>query len=445
MRTSRFIRYIGISVLSILLASCLSTAPKLGGGSGSTVTGAAAGSSSSNNNSQLEGCDKTLGTLTIFEDRSLPWWNYYYKTYRHLGSTVPVIRTMIQQSNCFVIVERGAAMKAMQRERQLMQSGDLRSNSNFGKGQLAAADYTLSPSVNFKETTMGKVSGAARNLLPGSWFSSGSVGAKSNEAETTLLMIDNRSGVQVSSSIGSAKNFDFSFSGYSWGGRGSGGASGYAKSAEGKVIIAAFADSYNQMVKALRNYKPQRVEGGLGTGGALKVDGAKNAKPKSRPKPKPQSRTTTPRQAVHVASNSSVNVRGTGSSNVYIDEYDENALNDYYKALKKAVGNLSKFSAMTPQQVQAIGQYNDSGIDLWTLLWSADFSGEFETSKIELESWPLDARQKGWKILGKRIKKYNKLFYKHRKSILSSEGVTKNVRARLEGIELVTEKSLFAE
>jgi hypothetical protein len=39
------------------------------------------------------------------------------------------------------------------------------------------------------------------------------------------------------------------------------------------VITAAFADSFNQMVRSLRNYKAQTVKGGLGTGGRLGVDG----------------------------------------------------------------------------------------------------------------------------------------------------------------------------
>jgi hypothetical protein len=34
----------------------------------------------------------------------------------------------------------------------------------------------------------------------------------------------------------------------------------------------AFLDSYNQMVKSLRNYQAQSVEGGLGTGGTLKTN-----------------------------------------------------------------------------------------------------------------------------------------------------------------------------
>jgi hypothetical protein len=43
------------------------------------------------------------------------------------------------------------------------------------------------------------------------------------------------------------------------------------KPPEGKTIAAAFADLYNNMVRALRNYKAQNVEGGLGEGGKLKI------------------------------------------------------------------------------------------------------------------------------------------------------------------------------
>jgi hypothetical protein len=70
-----------------------------------------------------------------------------------------------------------------------------------------------------QQSNMGRIGGFARRLLPAGVPGLGyaSVGAKSNEASTTLLMIDNHSGIQVSSSTGSAKNFDFSIFGSSWG------------------------------------------------------------------------------------------------------------------------------------------------------------------------------------------------------------------------------------
>jgi hypothetical protein len=98
-------------------------------------------------------------------------------------------------------------------------------------------------------------------------------GLKANEASTTLLLIDNRSGVQLAAAEGSAKNFDFSLFGGGYGSGLFGGAAGYSSTPEGKILIAAFMDSYNKLVVATRNYKAQTVKGGLGTGGRLGVSG----------------------------------------------------------------------------------------------------------------------------------------------------------------------------
>lgn len=259
----------GAAVLS--LSGCLATSPTLGGGS-NTVSGAAGGSTAANANSNLERCDESLGTLAVVEDQSAPWWGYYSR-YK-LGSTVPVLRMMIQQSNCFVVVERGRAMNNMMQERALERSGEVRQGSNFGQGQMVAADYTMSPSVNFsqKGTEGGRLGLGGLGML-GSVVGAAAGSFKANEASTTLLMIDNRSGVQLAAAEGSAKNFDFGLSGWGWTGGLVGSASGYANTPEGKIVTAAFVDSYNQLVKAVRNYKAQTVRGGLGTGGRLGVQG----------------------------------------------------------------------------------------------------------------------------------------------------------------------------
>jgi curli biogenesis system outer membrane secretion channel CsgG len=247
--------------------------PKLGGSSGQTTTGAAGGATAEGESSQLERCSEPMGTLSVDEDQSAPWWYDYYRRYPKLGSTTPVLRMMIQQSNCFVVVERGRSMNNMMGERALQQSGEMRSGSNFGKGQMVAADYTMSPSIQFSQKGTGGLGAAVGGLLGGAGRAIGALagGLSSNEAATTLLLIDNRSGVQISSAVGSAKNFDFKFFGGLFGGRGGGGLGGYTNTPEGKVLTAAFADSYNQMVTALRNYRAQEVKGGLGKGGTLKV------------------------------------------------------------------------------------------------------------------------------------------------------------------------------
>jgi curli biogenesis system outer membrane secretion channel CsgG len=260
-------------VLTLLIAlaqmECGATEPVLGGAS-STATGAAGGATAAGASGQLERCDESLGTLAVVEDQSAPWY-YDLRQYK-LGSTVPVLRMMIQQSNCFVVVERGRALNNMMQERTLEQSGEIREGSNFGKGQMVAADYTVSPSITFSKKGTSGLGGAFGGLL-GSVVGAVAGGLKSNEASTTLLLIDNRSGVQLAAAEGSAKNYDFALFGGVFGSEAGGSLGGYTNTPEGKILTAAFMDSYNKMVRAVRNYKAQTVKGGLGTGGRLGVQG----------------------------------------------------------------------------------------------------------------------------------------------------------------------------
>jgi hypothetical protein len=262
---------LGVALAASMLVGC-STAPTMGDNKG-TVSGAAGGGSTEGENSQLEHCPETLGTLAIEEDTNAPW--YYQLRDHQLGSTVPVLRLMIQQSNCFVIVERGKSMNNMMRERELARGDESRAGSNFQKGQMVAADYTMSPAIQFSGKTGGGSAFGGGGALGVFGALAGSVGR--NEASTTLLLIDNRSGVQIAAAEGTAKNFDFGMLGAAFGGGGFGGGGGYSKTPQGKVVVAAFADSFNQMVKALRNYKAQTVKGGLGTGGRLGVQGGDTA------------------------------------------------------------------------------------------------------------------------------------------------------------------------
>ena len=235
-----------------------------------TATGSTAGSSSQNANSALERCDSTLGTLAVVEDTSANWYQYLRNDWK-LGPTTPVLKMLAQQSGCFVVVERGRAMGNIMEERALEDSGELRKGSNFQKGQMVAADYSLNPSITFSNMDAGRIGSALGGVF-------GTVGAviggslSSKEASTILTLIDNRSSVQIAASEGSAKNIDFgALGGLLAGGFGAAGG-GYSNTSEGKVLVAAFTDSFNNMVIALRSYKAQEVKGGLGTGGTLKVN-----------------------------------------------------------------------------------------------------------------------------------------------------------------------------
>ncbi len=261
-----------IGSAALILPGYAGTEPKLGGG-GSVATGSAGGSEGQDVSSQLEKCDESLGTMAVVEDQGAPW--YHQLSQHKLGSTIPVLRILVQQSNCFVVVERGRAMNNMMQERALAESGEMREGSQLQRGQMVAADYTMSPNITFSQKGTSGIKGALGSLFGSAGRAVGMLagGLKANEASTTLLLIDNRSGVQLAAAEGSAKNFDFSLFGGGYGSGLFGGAAGYSSTPEGKILIAAFMDSYNKLVVATRNYKAQTVKGGLGTGGRLGVSG----------------------------------------------------------------------------------------------------------------------------------------------------------------------------
>jgi len=275
----RLARMAALAAVASFLAGCLATTPGSGGGSMTAAQGAAAGGSAEGANSSLEKCSETLGTIRIEENTNASWYGYYNSRYR-TGSTVPVLRLLVQQSNCFVVVERTRAGQAnMANERALMRGDEGRAGSNMGGGQMVAADYSMAPEIMLSDQggtqARGVVGGLGRMLGGIGGVALGAVGGSvsSNEAGTVLLLVDVRSGVQVSAAEGYAKNTDFGVFGSLFGGGGAGAASAFTRTPEGKVILAAFVDSYNKMVVALRSYKAQTVKGGLGTGGRLGVQG----------------------------------------------------------------------------------------------------------------------------------------------------------------------------
>ena len=182
---------------AILIAASVSaqvTGTKQGKG-GSVVQGSA-GTNGSSGDKGLEHCDKPMGALAVVEPQDIVLADL--SRYR-LSSLSGLIRMMVQQSNCFIVVERGAGMQNLMQERQLASSGQLRSNSNMGGGQMVTADFVLTPSVVFSENNAGGVGGAVGGLFGSKGAAIGAIagGLKFKEAQTSMLVADARSGVQV--------------------------------------------------------------------------------------------------------------------------------------------------------------------------------------------------------------------------------------------------------
>ena len=219
---------------------------------GATQIQGAAGTSGSVGDHGQQKCDKPMGAVAVVEPQDV----IIASLSRYgLQSPTSLIRLMIQQSNCFIVVERGVGMQNLAQERQLASSGALRQGSNIGGGQMVGADYVLTPQVIFSESDAGGIGGAVGGLLSRRNPLLGSVagGLKFKEAQTSMLLADSRSGVQVAAAEGSTRKADLALGGALFGRGGAGALGGYANTNEGKIIAAAMLDNYNKIVMAVRN------------------------------------------------------------------------------------------------------------------------------------------------------------------------------------------------
>jgi hypothetical protein len=236
------------------------------------VTGAAGGGTSVGADANLQRCPEPLGTIAVDDGREQSWFGPF--TQRTQITTIePMVRLVIQQSNCFVITAMGnnrleGRMRGMVGD--MRNSGEFRAGSNMQRGQRVAADYFLEPAILFSNVDTGGLGAGV-----GGWggLAVGLLGAAMSQSSTsvTMSLFDIRSGVQVAASEGSstATNFGAVMGGF--GATAGGVLGGYQRTPAGQATVAAFVDSYNKMVVAVRNYRAQEVRGGLGTGGQLRV------------------------------------------------------------------------------------------------------------------------------------------------------------------------------
>jgi curli biogenesis system outer membrane secretion channel CsgG len=199
-------------------------------------------------------CAKSLGSISVFEpEGGTDWW-----TGQQLPAPSKLIKVFIAKSHCFTLVDRGAGMVAAQYERELAAGGDLRLQSNMGKGQLKAADYVMVPDLISQNSNAsgsaiggllgGLVGGNAGALLAG-------INLRSKTADVVLTVTDVRSSEQVAMSEGSSRKTDLGWGGggglFAGGGFGAMGAGGYANTEIGQVITLAYLEAYTGVVRQL--------------------------------------------------------------------------------------------------------------------------------------------------------------------------------------------------
>ena len=111
----------------------------------STLTGGTAPSGEAPDT--LPQCTSPVATVTLVEQPIEDLVEH------GLSSPLPLLRLMAQQSKCLTVVERGRGFSQAEHEYELARKGLLNPQSGMGKGQMIAADFAISPSVEFFESS----------------------------------------------------------------------------------------------------------------------------------------------------------------------------------------------------------------------------------------------------------------------------------------------------
>ena len=219
------------------------------------TTSALAAEASSGRKAQEKGtaeipiCGKRLGTAAVVEPDN-NWWQSL-----GLGSPEAIIKVFIMKSGCFGLVDRGKGLASRAVERALADSGELQANSNIGKRQVKAADYSIVPDLVTKNANSGgnAIGGMLGGLMGGTFGAiAGGIIIKKKEANVTLTLVNMRTTEMELLTEGYARKSDLSFGGggggFFGGGFGAVGGGGYQDTDIGQVIVLAYLDAYKKMV-----------------------------------------------------------------------------------------------------------------------------------------------------------------------------------------------------
>lgn len=201
---------------------------------------------------ELPTCPKPIGTMGI-SDPENRWWEGL-----GLGNPEALLRIYAQKSGCFRLVNRSQrGMAAMQTERSLAASGEMRGGGTIGKGQMVQADFTLIPNIVTANRNKGgnRFGGLLGAFVPGIGGALlGGIDVKKRSANVTLEVVNNKSSEEFVTE-GQATKTDVGFGAgggiFAGGFLGAGGASGYADTEIGQVIALAYLDAFNKLVSDL--------------------------------------------------------------------------------------------------------------------------------------------------------------------------------------------------
>jgi hypothetical protein len=227
-------------LLSFAVLSCqkVEEGTQLGKG-GSVMTGSGGPAGSTSAAKELAQCEAAIAVVALVENP---------RGYIGIGSNglpespLPLVRVMMQQSNCFRIVDRNTGLEATVREQELKDKGVLSKEgaSDIKKGKGIVAQYSVVPSLTFSEQDAGRNVGGILAAFGLDKIAGMASQVKFKEAQTVLLLTDNETTEQLSSSTGSARTTDLGLGGLTFGKAGGIGGLGWSNTNEAKVLRRPF-------------------------------------------------------------------------------------------------------------------------------------------------------------------------------------------------------------
>jgi hypothetical protein len=208
---------------------------------------------------ELPRCDKPLGTAAVQESQSKPWVRM------GLSSPEVLLKLFASRSNCLRMVDRNGGLAMHNQEERIAQSGDLRRDSNIGRGQVAAADYFIVPDIansNTQSNNGVNAAGAVASVvasrfipLPGIGSLAGSLRSSTSQAQALITLVNARTTEQLYVAEGAAQKTDVSLGGGSSGPGGFAAAAGgaYANTPAGKVVTAAYFNAFIDLVRYMQS------------------------------------------------------------------------------------------------------------------------------------------------------------------------------------------------
>ncbi|MBS0457098.1 MAG: SH3 domain-containing protein [Proteobacteria bacterium] len=210
----------------------------------------------SSKSAEIPQCGHVLGTIALVDGDGRGWTAY------GVGAPSTLLKTFVNRSGCFKLVNRGAGMAAIQREHELAGGGDLQRGSNVGGGQIKTADWLLVADVaGENQNSGGSAVGGLVGGLVGGRVGALAAGIRTSkvEAQTVLSLVNTRTSEEEYNIEGFAKKTDIGFGAggfIGWGGAGGG---AYENTDVGKVVGLAFLDAYRQLVTQMGGMNANEV------------------------------------------------------------------------------------------------------------------------------------------------------------------------------------------